>query len=86
MPMTAATKIAATRRLSANAGKNGIANRRNPYVPILSRITARSTLPAGCPTCASGSRYGTEDRHLHRERERKALNSHGAYGASRSLC
>src|SRR5437763_14762050 len=41
---------------SATAGKNGSANRRKPYVPILSRIPARITEPGvGASTCASGS-------------------------------
>src|SRR6185295_12340662 len=37
-------------------GKNGIAKRTNPYVPIFRRTPARMTEPAvGASTCASGS-------------------------------
>src|SRR4030095_7815116 len=38
------------------AGRMGMLNRRNPYVPILSSTAARITEPAvGASTCASGS-------------------------------
>src|SRR5689334_23562601 len=45
---------------SDTPGKNGRANRRNPYVPIFSSTPARMTDPAvGASTCASGSQVCT---------------------------
>src|SRR5213593_4006976 len=53
IPTSASTTIAVcTAGCRATCGKNGTAKRRNPYVPIFSRIPARSTEPAvHTPTC-----------------------------------
>ncbi len=88
MPVTArATTRPETAGLKANAGKNGIANRRNPYVPIFSRITARSTLPAvGASPWASGSQVWKGKTGTFTANARaNAVNSQGACGVSKSL-
>ena len=65
---------------SATAGKNGSANRRNPYVPIFSRMPARITDPAvGASTCASGSQVCSgKSGTLMAKARKNAPNSHHA--------
>ncbi len=57
MPITASTSTRSrTHGVNATIGKNGTANRRNPYVPIFSMMDASTTEPpVGASTCASGS-------------------------------
>src|SRR3954470_10162879 len=57
MPVTASTRIQVrTVGFIAALGKSGTARRRNPKVPSLSMMLARTTEPAvGASTCASGS-------------------------------
>jgi hypothetical protein len=53
--MTASVPMIGARSTAAT-GNRGIANRRNPYVPIFRRTAARMTDPAvGASTWASGS-------------------------------
>src|SRR4030066_387010 len=55
IPITASVAMSGVRSMAAT-GNRGIANRRNPYVPILSRTAARMTDPAvGASVWASGS-------------------------------
>ena len=57
IPIRLSTMIVfTTRSLVAAYEKNGMANRRKPYVPIFRSTPARITEPAvGASTCASGS-------------------------------
>ncbi len=79
-----ATMTSCTVWFSATAGKSGKANRRNPYVPIFSRMPARITEPAvGASTWASGSQVCSGNSGtLIANARKKAPNSHQAVDPS----
>jgi len=65
----------------ATVGKNGSAKRRNPYVPIFSRMPARITEPAvGASTWASGSQVwkGNIGTLIAKARKKAPKNHHAA--------